>query len=375
MLQTDIVMPIEAPHNPAAGPPDQINPRGSTDSARPSATWRQRLSAFATRRPIRWYIMKRIALAILTLFLVSIVVFVALNALPGDVAELALGQEGTPERIALLRDQLGLNRPFLEQYFQWIGGLLTGDIGNSAAAQAQGNTVPVTTVMGQPLLNSLILAAITTLFFVPISLALGVFSALRAGKPSDHAMSIVTLTLSSMPEFLIGTLCVLLFFTELHLLPPVSGIIGGASPFTNPLGMVLPVLTLLCVSGAFATRLVRATTADVLDQDYVTQARLNGYSEGRVVIWRYALRNAMAPNIQVIASTIRYLLGGIIVVESVFQFPGVGIQLVSAVQARDVPVMAGIVMTLAALYVCINLIADIAVIFLIPKLRTGAETA
>jgi len=303
------------------------------------------------------------------LLLASILVFGAVQVLPGDVAQVVLGRTATPDRLAAVRADLNLNDPVPVRYVHWLEGVATGDLGNSSAALAQGQTLPVWDAIRTPLRNSLVLAVLTLLVFVPLCIVLGTVAALRAGKRSDHAISITSLALSSLPEFLIGTLLIVVFFTQLDLLPPVSTIGPGQTPFSNPKELVLPVLTLLAVSVAFGTRLLRASIVDVLREDYVAMARLNGLRERRV-IWRYALRNALAPSVQILAQMIQYLIGGIIITESVFNYPGIGSALVQAVLVRDPQVVSVVAMILAAIYIVVNVLADLAVVLLVPRLRT-----
>jgi len=303
------------------------------------------------------------------LLLASILVFGAVQVLPGDVAQVVLGRTATPDRLAAVRADLHLNDPVPVRYVHWLEGVATGDLGNSSAALAQGQTVPVWDAIRTPLRNSLVLAVLTLLIFVPLCIVLGTVAALRAGRRSDHAISITSLALSSLPEFLIGTLLIVVFFTQLDLLPPVSTIGPGQTPFSNPKELVLPVLTLLAVSVAFGTRLLRASIVDVLREDYVAMARLNGLRERRV-IWRYALRNALAPSVQILAQMIQYLIGGIIITESVFNYPGIGSALVQAVLVRDPQVVSVVAMILAAIYIVVNVLADLAVVLLVPRLRT-----
>ena len=222
-----------------------------------------------------------------------------------------------------------------------------------------------------PLRNSVILASVTLILFVPLCLLLGTTSALRAGRKVDHAISVPALVASAMPEFLVGTLLIVVFFTQLNLFPPVAEIGPGETPFTHPNALVLPVLTLLSVSLALGVRLVRASMIEVLKADYVRMARLNGQPERRVVL-RYALRNALGPGIQAVAQTSQYLLGGIIITESVFNYPGIGNKLVQAVQLRDIQEIGVIAMILATTYITINILADLAVMLVVPKLRTSA---
>jgi peptide/nickel transport system permease protein len=303
------------------------------------------------------------------LLLASILVFGAVQVLPGDVAQVVLGRTATPERLAAVRADLNLNDAVPVRYVHWLEGVATGDLGNSSAALAQGQTLPVWDAIRTPLRNSLVLAVLTLLIFIPLCIVLGTVAALRAGRRTDHAISVTALALSSLPEFLVGTLLIVVFFTQLDLLPPVSTIGPGQTPFSQPKELVLPVLTLLAVSVAFGTRLLRASIVDVLREDYVAMARLNGLRERRV-IWRYALRNALAPSVQILAQMIQYLIGGIIITESVFNYPGIGSALVQAVLVRDPQVISVVAMMLAAIYILVNVLADLAVVFLVPRLRT-----
>jgi peptide/nickel transport system permease protein len=264
---------------------------------------------------------------------------------------------------------MGLDRPAVERYFDWLGGLLTGDLGNSAAGYARGGEFPIWDDIEGKLANSFILAAITTLVMVPLALVLGVAAALRAERPTDHAISLSSLAVISLPEFVIGSLLILAFFSWLDLLPPVSLIPPGTSPLADPEKLVLPVLTLLGVTLAASIRMVRAGMVEVLATDYVQMARLNGFRE-RLVVRRYALRNALAPSVQVFAQNIQFLIGGIIVTEYLFNYPGVGKELVDAVAIRDVREVQSLAIVIAAFYIGVNLVADLIVFLLVPKLRT-----
>jgi peptide/nickel transport system permease protein len=315
-------------------------------------------------------VVKRILAGLLTLLVVSILVFVGTELL-GDPASAILGRNATPENLAEMRELMGLDEPAIERYFDWLGGLLTGDLGNSAAGYAQGGEVPIWDDIKGKLGNSFALAAITALIMVPLSLFFGVRAALRARRAEDHAISVSSLAVSSLPEFVIGSLLILAFFAWLDVLPPVSLIAPGESPFADPKKLVLPVLTLLGVTCAASIRMVRAGMIETLGTDYVQMARLNGFRE-RLVVWRYALRNALAPAVQVFAQNIQFLIGGIIVTEYLFAYPGIGQELVNAVSIRDVRVVQSLAIVVAAFYVVVNIIADLVVMLLVPKLRTRA---
>jgi len=329
---------------------------------------RHRFRVFG-RNPVVGFIVRRVTAGLATLVVASFLIFAAVQVLPGDVASIVLGRNATPARVAALQADLHLNRPLIPRYLVWLGNTATGHFGDSSAALAQGSKVSVWQIIHTPLRNSLVLAVITILIFVPLCLALGVAAALRAGRRTDHAISLTALSLGALPEFLVGTLLIVIFFTQLKLLPPISPITPGETPFTHPNALVLPVLTLLCASVAFGSRLVRASTIEVLREDYVAMARLNGYPERRVIL-RYALRNALAPSVQVCAQMVQYLIGGIIITESVFNYPGIGTAVVQAVSIRDTQETAVIAVILAAIYILVNIVADVVVVLLVPKLRT-----
>jgi peptide/nickel transport system permease protein len=206
---------------------------------------------------------------------------------------------------------------------------------------------------------------------IPLTLVLGAIAGIRAGRKLDHAISFPSLVFGGLPEFVTGTLLIFVLFTKLSLLPPVALVAPGQSPFSNSKALIMPVLTLLVVAVGAGVRQVRAGMIEVLQQDFVHFARLNGLRERRV-LWRYALRNALAPSVQIIAQNLQYLVGGIIIVESVFAYPGIGTYLVNAVTSRDVTEVQAAAMILATLYILINIIADLIVVFLVPKLRTGS---
>jgi peptide/nickel transport system permease protein len=317
------------------------------------------------------FLARRVGAGILTLLVASLLVFLATNALPGNVAEVLAGRNATPAVISRLDGELKLNEPVLSRYGTWLAGLVQGDFGKSAVAVVESNQDDsVASQIGTPLRNSLVLAGITIVLLVPLALLIGTLSAVHAGRPWDYAASYFTLVLGALPEFVLGTLLIVVFFSLLNWLPPVSLIPPGSSPLTHVNELVLPILTLLGVSVAFCARQVRAGVLTVLGEEYVTMARLSGVRESRVVM-RYALRNAVAPSIQTFAQAFQYLFGGIIVVETLFAYPGVGQALVQAVSVRDVTVVQAIAVILAATYIAINIAADLLVVFVVPRLRTS----
>lgn len=306
---------------------------------------------------------------IATLLAVSVLVFVGTEMLPGDAASAVLGRTAQPEQLAEVRELMGLDRPAPQRYLSWLGGILTGDLGNSAAGYAQGAEIPIWDDIAGNLANTLTLALIVIALMIPLGLLLGVVAATNAGRTRDHAITLGSLAVVSLPEFIIGSLLIVVFFSWLDVLPPVSLVPPGASPLERPEILVLPALTLLGATLAGSTRMVRAGMLEALGSDYVEMARLNGIPERRVVT-RYALRNALAPAVQVFAQNIQYLIGGIIVVEYLFSYPGIGKELVDAVAIRDVRAVQSIAIVLAAIYIAVNIVADLLVLVLVPKLRT-----
>jgi peptide/nickel transport system permease protein len=268
--------------------------------------------------------------------------------------------------------ELGLDRSVPARYADWFGGFVHGDFGDSAASAAFGSKVTVWSQIHEKLWNSLILGMICFLLLVPISLVLGVWASIRADRPVDHAIGTTTLALISLPEFVLGAILILIFFVWLDVFPPLALVRPGESPLAEPQRLVLPVLTLLGVTVGSTVRMVRAGMLQVLGTDYVRLARLSGLRE-RTVLTRYALRNAVAPSVQIFALNLQYLLGGVLVVEVLFSYPGLGRELVNAVKINDVFAVQSIVMLFAFAIVMINLIADLLVVLLVPKLRTGSS--
>jgi peptide/nickel transport system permease protein len=311
---------------------------------------------------------RRLALGVLTLWLISLVVFAAVLALPGDAATAILGKEATPDRVAALRDQLNLNDSVVSQYLQWVGGVLTGSFGTSAATQQ-----PVSELLSERVGNSAFLVLIASLVAIPLSIALGVWMAMRRDRLVDHAGSTATLVLAALPEFVIGIGLVLLFSTSLfHWFPAVSLLPPGTHAWEQPDVVVLPAATLVLAVTPYISRIMRGSMVEVLESEYVTMARLKGLPE-RTVIWRHAVPNAIVPAIQVAALQLAWMAGGVVVVEFVFSFPGIGAALVDAVGNRDMPVVQTVTMLAAGVYVAMNLLADLATILVTPKLRTAAR--
>lgn len=309
---------------------------------------------------------RRLAHGVAILFAVSIVVFLATQALPGDAAQAILGREATPERLAALREQLHLGEPLVGQYLAWLQGIVTFDLGHSLASG-----LSVSELLIPRISNSLVLMLLAALVATPLAIAIGTWSALRRDTAGDHATSIVTLVLAALPEFVIGIFLVLLLSTGVfHLLPAVFVANEPGPIWVDPAQLVLPTLTLVLAVGPYIVRMMRATMLEVLESEYIQQARLKGLPE-RVVLLRHALPNAIGPVAQVVALQMAWLAGGAVVVEYLFRFPGVGFALVDAVNNRDLPVVQGLALLIAAVYIVVNLAADVVALATNPKVRTA----
>lgn len=323
-----------------------------------------------TRHPLVRLTVRRVVEGVVTLFVLSALVFLATSVLPGDAATAVLGRQATGPALAAMRHAMGLDRSAVVQYGDWLLGLLHGDLGNTAAGYATGGQISVWSQIGDKLGNSLALAGTVLLPVLVLSVLLGVYTAVRAGRWPDHLLSTVTLVPAALPEFVLGAVLLAVFFTWLDVLPPVSVIAPGTGPFAAPEILVLPVLTLVGVTVGPAARMIRAGMLEALDADTVAVARLNGLPESRVVR-RYALRNALAPAIQVFALIAQYLVGGLLIVENLFGYPGIGKELVDAVTIHDNLEVQSVTMLLATFYVAVTVVADLLVILVVPKLRTG----
>jgi len=318
--------------------------------------------------PLLKLLLIRLGLGILTLFLVSVVVFFATQALPGDAAKAILGKDSADKvRYEALRKELGLDKPVISQYTGWLGDVVRGNLGNSLV----GGGAKVTELLKQRVINSAILVSLAALFSIPISILIGAFSAVWRDSKFDNAMNITNLSLAALPEFVIGIVLVLIFATTVFQWFPSVSNVDSRAPLGGQMDLfILPVVTLILAVIPYVSRMLRASTIEVLESEYVMMARLKGLKESRV-LWHHALPNAIVPTIQVIAINIAWLAGGIVTVEYLFGFPGIGSALVDAVANRDMPVVQALVLLIAAVYVVLNLIADILTILISPRLRTG----
>src|SRR5260221_6121751 len=297
--------------------------------------------------------------------MVSIVVFAATQALPGDPARAILGRSATPSSLAALRLKLHLDQPICSQSWTWLTGLLGGNLGTSLAAQE-----PVTTLLGPKLVNSSVLVAISAIVSIPLSIAIGSWAAFRREKIFDTLSSNLLLVLAALPEFVVAVVLIILLATTVsQVLPGTSTIPPGSRPWNFPSYLVLPALTLVIAVAPYVARIMRASMVEVLESDYVEMAMLKGLPE-RIVLIRHALPNALGPVFQVIALNLAYLAGGIVVVETVFSYGGIGSGMPGGGVHHEFPVCQGLAMLIAAVYVALNLLADVATIMVTARLRT-----
>jgi peptide/nickel transport system permease protein len=315
--------------------------------------------------PILRLVAGRILLSIVTLLIVSLIVFAVLEVLPGDVATRVLGRDATPEALDLLRQKLGLDDPAPVRYLHWLGGLLSGDFGQSLVSSR-----PVTAILAPRIYNTVLLSIYAFLLYLPLTIIPALIQAIRRDRPVDHGLSIVTLVLLSMPDFLLATILLFTFVVLVPVLPAISLVDHSSSAVDYLRAMTLPALTLAIVMAVYAVRMLRDNLIEVLDSDYVRMAELKGLSPRRVLL-RHALPNALVPTLNVTALNLAYLVGGVVVVEKVFSYPGFGSLLVDSLQLRDLPVIESTVMIAALVYVGANLIADVAAVLLNPRLRTA----
>lgn len=308
-------------------------------------------------------IAKRLGLGLLTLFIISLLIFGAVQLLPGDLAEAVLGQSATPETVAAFRAQLGLDRPGYIRYFEWLGGVAQGDFGVSLANQR-----PVAAQIIPRFGNTLFLAAVAAAISVPLSITLGLMAALWRGSVFDRLANVTTLTSISSPEFFVGYILILFFAVMNPVFPSISNVRPDMDFADRLYRTMLPALTLTLVVTAHMMRMTRAAIINLLASPYIEMARLKGVPPRRVIV-RHALPNALAPIINVVALNLAYLITGVVLVEVVFVYPGVGQLLVDSVSKRDFPVVQACTLIFAATYILLNLTADIAAIVSNPRLR------
>jgi peptide/nickel transport system permease protein len=306
---------------------------------------------------------ERFVMALLTLLLVSFLIFAVLEVLPGDVATRILGRDATPETLATLRARMHLGDPALVRYGRWLGAIVRGDLGTSLVSGRA-----VTDVIGQRIFNTVLLSLYAFLIYVPVAALPALLQAVRRDGPLDHLLSTLTLVLLSLPDFLLGTLLLIIFVLVIPVLPAMSTVDKTSGMLEYIRAMTLPALTLAIVMAVYAVRMLRDNLIEVLDADYIRMAELKGVPRARVV-WRHALPNALIPTLNVTALNLGYLVGGVVVVEKVFGYPGFGSLLVDSLQLRDFPVIELTILIAATVYIAANFVADVGAILLNPRLR------
>jgi peptide/nickel transport system permease protein len=307
-------------------------------------------------------ILRRTAAGVVTLLLVSILVFIGTSVLPGDVAQILLGQMATPETLAALRAKLGLDQPAYIRYFYWLGNLLTGDLGISKAGGAT-----ISSIISGRIWNTMWLSGMVALIAIPISIFLGLLTAMYPGTRLDRTVTFCTLSLISVPEFLVATCLVLVLAVHLRWLPSIAYMSGNETGLQLIKAMAMPILTLVIVVSAQIVRMTRATVLNVMSSPYIEMAILKGVPRKRIIL-RHALFNAIGPIVNVIALNLAWLISGVVIVETIFAYPGLAKLMIDAVQIRDLPLVQAIAMIFCATYVVLILVADMASILSNPRI-------
>jgi peptide/nickel transport system permease protein len=321
-------------------------------------------SAERSAHPVRSLVVSRVIAGVASVFIISIIVYAATLVLPGDAATAILGQQATPERLAALRAELHLDQSPITGYLDWVTSALRGDFGKSLTQRA-----PVWDIVGPRLANSTVLIALTAIISTILGVLLGMWAAARRDSWIDHSLSVGALVASALPEFVIAVFVVMVFaVTVFAWFPAVSILPEGEHIWNEPVKLVLPVLALVIVVTPYVFRMFRASLIEALNSDYVEVATLKGASTPRL-LFGHALPNAMAATIQVVGLNLLYLAGGIALVETVFQYPGIGLALVAAITERDVPMIQFLVVLLAIAYVLLNITTDLAVLLVTPRKR------
>jgi len=323
-------------------------------------------------------ILQRLGLGLITLFVVSVVIFGAVNLLPGDFAQAILGQGATPEAVEAIREDLGLNKNPVVRYFEWLGGALTGDFGTSFAQAnfaefagsdtGKGGIGSVADQLKPRFANTLFLASVAAVISIPLSLILGILAALYRNSAYDRVVNVSTLSAISSPEFFLAYILILALAVINPIFPAVSNVYDGLTFWERVNATMLPALTLTLAVTAQMMRMTRASIINLLASPYIEMARLKGLSPMRVIV-KHALPNALAPIINVIALNLAFLITGVVVVETVFVYPGIGQLFVDSVKIRDIPIVQACCLVFAATYILLNLTADIASILTNPRLR------
>jgi len=340
----------------------------SAEAPFPARGWQRWLRGRPSggRAALSWWVAMRVGQGLLTLAIVASIVFFAARILPSDPAKLILGVEATQQQLDDLREQLGLNKPVLQQYAEWIAGLARGDMGTSITTGA-----PVADLVLPRLINSGSLVLVAASIGIPLAILMGILAAVQRDRAFDHFFMYLTMLVTALPGFVIGLLLVIAFSTTLfRFLPAVVVVPPGENPLQYPAQLVLLVTTLVLECLPQLGRQVRGSMIEILDSEYVQLARLKGARKSRVV-FRHALPNAIVPGVQASALVLAWLVGGIVVIEYLFSYPGLGSLLAASVTHRDLPVVQMIVLIFGAAYIGFNILADLLTILLTPRLRAG----
>jgi len=309
-------------------------------------------------------IAKRLGSLLVTLAVMSFIIFMLVEIMPGDVAQMILGQSATDEAVSALREARGLNDPVLQRYFRWVGGVVTGDLGDSIYMQG----ISINSILWRRVGHSMILALAAFLIFVPLSMFFGVLAGVKENKPTDSIISFFGLATMALPEFVSGVFLITVFGVQLKWLPIVSVIPIGESLFSNLEILVMPALSITFVMFGYVSRMQRSSMIQVLHSDYIRAAVLKGMPR-KYVIYRHALKNALLPTITIIGMNMGWLFGGLVVVETLFGFPGMGSLLMTAIKTRDVPLIEACVLLITVIFSLSTMTTDILYSYLDPRVR------
>ena len=313
-------------------------------------------------------LLARLGISFVTLWVVSVLIFIGTNLLPGDVAQIILGQMATPESTAALREKLGLDKHPVEQYLVWLSNVAMGDLGISKAGLGAGLGTPIVEMLGPRIDNTAMLTVLVGVIAIPISVAIGLLAAMHPGTRLDRTITFSTLNIISVPDFLIATILVLVFAVSLGWLPSIVYLRGNESGWVLMKTIAMPLLTLVILVSSQIIRMTRATVLNVMSSPYIEMAILKGVPRRRIIL-RHALFNAIGPIVNVIALNLAWLVGGVVVVEQIFSYPGLAKLMIEAVQMRDMPLVQACAMIFCAVYVVLIFIADMATILSNPRLR------
>lgn len=315
------------------------------------------------------YIAHRIALGLVSLLLLSMMIFAAAQVLPGNPGRLVLGREATPEAVEQFNERLGLDRPLPVQYVDWLGGAVRGDFGSNYT-----DGRPVTDELGPALGRSLVLALYAFVLCIPVSILAGVIAALRRGRPTDRAITVTGLSLAVIPEFVLGAILVTVFGPAfLDWFPGIAGALNDASIVTKLDSLFLPALALALVLFGYIARMTRAGTIEALDADYTRTATLKGLRRSQVMR-RHVVRNGLLPTIAVVATQVGYLFGGIVAIEKLFGYPGVGFLTLQAASVKNFPMLQACVLVIGVVYFAATLSGDLLTAWLNPRVRLARAT-